>query len=501
MNSQVGSGPIGRGASPRRRGEILVDDEDLVIFETQEGEAVLAQREDGRVFRMDADGQWGTGALQRNDPLLMLNHAALGSFGGLIHVVPVMDVFVTPLKAADTLLVAVPGDTWTADAAKQLKDREVLFRLKGNRATGAEIRAITLLQTQSLSLSVERWCESARRRRGGWRPVPTLELQRMADEYVAFHFGGKEAAEAVRLGPVPRTALVQSLIPKGLVLLVGAPFAGKSTVTASLAASVAAGQPWLGRVVDGGPVLVLAGERIEQLRDRCALAYASLPDVRGVGPVLLPKALTLHGDAATANFDRLRQWLDQMPQTRLLVLDTLASLTSGLSESESSGMTTFLGHIKRLTNTYPDLTVLLIHHPTKSGLAVRGHGSLEGAADAVLDLSEKNGTRTLTLTHSNSFLPGLKHHFKLADSDGVSLAVPVQVTGCQQDNGAGSRLEASAHLLLQTLREATAPMSVAELQEKSGVGRTSLYKLLKELPEIVRTQGKLARYELHEDHP
>jgi len=470
-------------------------DADLVIFEDVDGYALLGQASDGKTYVPKGESGWSYGQLPADHAVAMLNLSAISTATVPLRVISYRNA---PAAAAEgELEIAVPYDLWSPEAAAVLNDAEVLFTLRDEFPTLRELDAVSLLQTVTPHLRVQRWVDARRRSASGYRDLPAELLQRAADGYTAYLFGGKDAQARAVAPPVHRRPLVEGLVPVGLVLLVGGPFVGKSTIAASLAASVAAGVTWCGRPVAGGPVLVVAGERIEQMRQRCETAFAELANAPGFGPVVLPMPLTLHGEFAGRVFDRIREWLSGMPHARLLILDTLASLTPGLSEQESSGMTTFAGHIKRLTTQHPNLTVLLLHHPTKSGQAVRGHGSLEAAADAVLELTAKRGVRHLVLAQSNTLVQSAELCFKLVDRDDVGLALPsnsrapsAEVGQRPQDSG----MDLAREMLTATLREAESPVTGAALQLATGVGRTTFYTLLKDIPQACRLPGRKATY-------
>lgn len=184
--------------------------------------------------------------------------------------------------------------------------------------------------------------------------------------------------------PVPmRHWLVPDLVPSRVVTsLYGDGGTGKSLLALQLAYAVATEGRWLGRGVSGGPVLFISAEddeaelhrrldaivqaeggRFEDL-DRLTLRSLAGEDAllalldRNTGK-LMPSALFTELDKRMA---------EDAPA--LLVLDTLADLFPG-DENNRAQVTQFVGLLIGLAIRH-DCAVLLLAHPSRSGLASGG---------------------------------------------------------------------------------------------------------------------------------
>ena len=113
--------------------------------------------------------------------------------------------------------------------------------------------------------------------------------------------------------------LVESLIPKGLSLLVGDSKIGKSFLALQLSIAVAAGEMFLGSYdVNPGIVLYVTWE------DGAQRIQKRIKKSGGMGPKNL--LFNFNPNINGKDLSWLDEWLDYKPDTRLLVLDTLAYL-------------------------------------------------------------------------------------------------------------------------------------------------------------------------------
>lgn len=468
--------------------------EDLVLFQSSDGEPLLATDPDtGRDYVMSDRGEWEPGSRQNVKVPVMHNASALTKVSADVEVRVVPVARLRGAEPDELLHVAVPGHRFTVHTAAMLAGRIVLYSLAGEEALPHELRSVLLLQTVCREVRVQ---TRRRGRRSPYQNVPYEDLQALLDSQTALTLIGREAMKKAGTSPVRRPPLVDGLVPAGLVLMVGAPYSGKSTLAASLAASVVAGRDWLGQTTRGGPAIVLCGERGIEMRERCRVARGELGP--GLGPTVHEAAWTLSGDYAEQVFAKIRTALGNS-RASLLVLDTLASLTAGMAELDSSSVTRLLGHLKRLNRDFPDLTTLLLHHPLKSGEGVRGHGALEASADAVLKVSERRGARTLTLRDANSMRSGGTFTFRFEDRDGTPLAVCKGEFSSNEQGAEGAKRSGRSTTpdgLLKVLRLNDNPMSIDQLVDATGLGRTKVHELISECPQIRRVTGKRALYRL-----
>lgn len=190
--------------------------------------------------------------------------------------------------------------------------------------------------------------------------------------------------------PAPQF-VVPGLIPHGLVILAGSPKVGKSWFSLDMALSMAAGRPFLGRKVQQCGVLYLALEDgLSRLQDRArkVLGNDEPPD----GCFLQTEAQTLNGTLISD----LNFFMSEHPETRLVIIDTLAkirSVSSGRTDAYQKDYAD-MSLLKRFADEN-DICVLLVHHLRKSEGEtafdrISGSNGLLGAADAALVLSRRS---------------------------------------------------------------------------------------------------------------
>lgn len=190
--------------------------------------------------------------------------------------------------------------------------------------------------------------------------------------------------------PPPQPLIDGILYRNTLALLYGRPGTGKSFVAGDWALHVATGSWWHRREVHRGPVLYIAAEGSAGLAQRkhAWCEHHRLHDLDGM--FWLPDTVNLlNPDWSTA----LAHLVDEM-QPALVVIDTLARSMVGGDENAAADMGRVIWHADQLRKR-SGCTVLLVHHTPKDGNGARGHSSLEGAADTVIELVADGAAITL----------------------------------------------------------------------------------------------------------
>ena len=212
------------------------------------------------------------------------------------------------------------------------------------------------------------------------------------DEYLAQLERDKELLAGVRTGEwldqqefPPLTYAILSVIPEGFTVLAGAPKIGKSWFILSLCLAVASGGYALNALaVDQRKVLYLAledGDRRLQERIR----------------QLIPGE-TISGDFAYTTRVEAGQvvhpidaWLRQNPTAGLIVLDTLGKVMPPAKAGETTYQRDYNvgGRLKRITDAYPGLAVVVVHHDRKAESgdfvdAISGTNGIAGSADTIV---------------------------------------------------------------------------------------------------------------------
>lgn len=205
--------------------------------------------------------------------------------------------------------------------------------------------------------------------------------------------------EGLELLTSPRW-LVADLLPReALSLLFGERNAGKSTLAYALAAAVASGQPFFGRAVEQGPVLICA------LEGHMGVRYRLIALRNELGPKFKTKSLFLCTDTVDFSQDGaevLISTCEHMANVlgeplKLVLIDTLA-VAIGAEDENGDGMRAATAAGTQIVGT-TGASVLFLHHPGHaSPHRARGHSSLEPACDAIYNVTVKGNTRTVTCT-------------------------------------------------------------------------------------------------------
>ncbi len=236
------------------------------------------------------------------------------------------------------------------------------------------------------------------------------------------------------LGPPPlRQEIVSGLLAAGEIgLLTGAPGAGKSTLAASLSASVSRGMPWLDREVRAGHVVYLAAERAGAVQRRLLAASAdpAFVSIADWAPQLATERDAIVGEISAVT-----------PNPRLIVVDTVARLILGLDENSARDVGRAVSALTAISRAFPGAAMILIHHLAKGGGTARGSTALVAAVDVELRVGSGRGFSRLAVVKANSVPTGQELRFRvasLATADGSDEAViegeptaPAEVLGAQ----------------------------------------------------------------------
>lgn len=193
---------------------------------------------------------------------------------------------------------------------------------------------------------------------------------------------------------------VPGVIPEGFGLIVGPPKLGKSWLVLGIALAVATGGRAFGRIPVGParPTLYLAledGDR--RLQDRCRKLLIDEPI-----PALFHYATSITDAPVT---DAIDLWLDEYAEQHpLIVLDTLGKVMPPAAAGESAYSRDYRigAWLKRLVDTRPGATLLVVHHTRKADGAdwmdsTSGTQGLNGSADFTIALTRARNETSAVL--------------------------------------------------------------------------------------------------------
>jgi hypothetical protein len=269
----------------------------------------------------------------------------------------------------------------------------------------------------------------------------------------------------------------------GLSVLYGESNAGKSFFAIDLGFHVAAGEPWQGRPVKQGRVLLLAAEGAAGIPNRLAAIKEAKPDLFSRAEdnfSFMTGQFDLRSDAHREEICAMV--MDQPPA--LLIIDTLAMTFGDGLENEANCMAQYVKQVTALGAAFR-CHVMLIHHPGKdASRGMRGSSVLRAAIDTeiMIETHARHGIGTAKITKQREGARGLTVGFELevvelgADEDGdpitSCIVVPTSAT-----SAARRRVPTeNAKVALQSLHDALAargrkvpnvPASVGDAVEES----------------------------------
>jgi hypothetical protein len=220
---------------------------------------------------------------------------------------------------------------------------------------------------------------------------------------------GINAADLLDLDLPPLEYLVEGVIPEGTSLLAAAPKVGKSLLCLNIALAVATGGKALGKAdVQQGRVLYIDLDGNIRGMQRRLKAMLRDEDAQTTREALSRLDIYHEFPRVEPNNDtdarsRIREYLAAYPDTRLLVVDTLADVrpkTSGhrnMYETDREALTPF-----RSLCAEHGVSSIFVHHTNKSTSGdpmehVSGSTGLPSAVDNVLVMTKERGAHDAEL--------------------------------------------------------------------------------------------------------
>lgn len=267
----------------------------------------------------------------------------------------------------------------------------------------------------------------------------------------------------------PRDYLIKRLLsPAEMSLWWGPPKSGKSFLLTHVSYAVAQDRSVFGRRVKGCPVLYVAAEGEAGIAKR----LRAIRDEHGHSPnfhtIAQPIDLLHPGNMKEGYGGHLEEIAAAAKDRRigagLIVIDTLNRALAGGDENAPVDMGQFITNVG-LLRTQTGAHVAIVHHGTKNptGSTPRGHGSLIGAADVVIEIAKvEGGARTATVTAAKD------------DPDGIVMGFKLRVV----EMGTDTDGDAITTLVVDELSEALAPVPSSRLSQSDRTARTFLADLI-----------------------
>lgn len=294
------------------------------------------------------------------------------------------------------------------------------------------------------------------------------------------------ARELLALEFPPMRWIVEGVLPEGVSLLVSPPKVGKTRLATQLAIAVASGGYALNHQATTCQPMDVLYLTLESGNRR---AQKDLRQLGGDDPRIMDhlhmadrwRRLSAGGSAD------LERWLDQHPQVKLVIIDTLAAVrnaqhgASGFLYSEDY----LVGHTLKSIADQRGVSIVVLHHSRKGDAedvleTISGSHGLAGSVDHNLLLRrqrlESDGTLTLISRDAEDRELALRFQSGLWTLLGTADEAAAQNPDWKGDGQSDERRE-----ILALLREE--PMTPAELAEALGKNRSSVRYLVMKLTE------------------
>ncbi len=202
--------------------------------------------------------------------------------------------------------------------------------------------------------------------------------------------------ELMNLVLPPLRFAVAGLLPQGVCILAGRAKTGKSWLVLALCIAVAEGKPFWGMDTQKGDVLYLCLEDSRSRLQQRVLTFTEEP------PENLYFAEIAHS-LEDGLADQIRWFLDEHPDTRLIVIDTLQKVRKLQNDNLYAQDYKDIGILKAVADQY-GVCILCVHHLRKMKAddphdMVSGSTGLIGAADASFVLIRDKGDPTDARLH------------------------------------------------------------------------------------------------------
>lgn len=232
----------------------------------------------------------------------------------------------------------------------------------------------------------------------------------------------------------PVVWVVPKLITPGLTLLVGAPKLGKSWLALAIGYAVSVGGAVLARIqVPQFDVLYLALEDTpRRLQSRLLKIGATSSERFHIATVW--KA----GDEGIA---WLHRWMENYPQTKLIIIDTWGRWSSVRDGNDYGEVTAQASALKAVADHH-DVAIVAVHHSRKADVtdfldATLGSTGLAAAADSTMVLRRGRGNREATLSVTGRDIEEVEYVLHFDSDTGTwglqGTTAEVQETGARQE--------------------------------------------------------------------
>jgi hypothetical protein len=289
-------------------------------------------------------------------------------------------------------------------------------------------------------------------------------------------FEGLTASELMQQEFPEQLWIVPGIIPEGLSVIAGRPKTGKSWMALNLSVATALGGCALGQLeVDEGRVLYLALEdSLRRFKDRPSkvLGDASPPENLHI--------FTSWPKMDAGGLDQLDRWCSEHPDTRLVIVDTLAKLWP--NSKGGRGQTLYntdyeaTSSLKAVADKH-GIAIITVHHLRKAVSEdpleqISGSMGISGCADTLLILQKSRGRADATLLVTGRDV----EEQELALNLDKNLMIWNLLGNAETYKRSEEQLE-----LFEIVKGSAEPMTATEIVKLTGKSKQNIHKLLKAL--------------------
>lgn len=268
--------------------------------------------------------------------------------------------------------------------------------------------------------------------------------------------------------------IIPEYLPEGLFILAGKPKLGKSWLALDMCVAVATGGSVLGKKVESAEAVYFGLEDgSRRLKDRLQKLglHGTMPFGLHIGEIGSLNPLD-HG-----GFAQLDNMLEQMPDVRLVVIDTLGKVKPSVAKKDAyEADVKIMAQLQKIASKH-GVGMLLVTHVRKTEAEdafdqVHGSVGLTGTADGTLLLSRKRGASqaTLSITGRDIEEQELAVEFGRVDFKWKVLGEAWKV-----------RAEGDQRKIMDALADSTGAMGPMDLAEATGKTVASVKSMLKTL--------------------
>ena len=326
----------------------------------------------------------------------------------------------------------------------------------------------------------------------GWtpetRPDPPKPVEATKETIQDFPI---DSSEAFLADLQPLEYLIDGLLPKGVTYsLTGHAGHGKTTLALQFALSVATGEMFGHRETSKGSVLILAGENPHNVKWQYAAALAA----RSLDPKDVKNIHFVQGRFSITEWTEVfRAKLKQIPDLKLVIIDSLQAFFEGDNDNDNSQMVGMAHKLRDLCDIEDRPAMLIIAHPAgktpnKDNLVPRGGSAFLNEIDGNLTVWSQDASQQ-TLHHSQKFRgAGFDpmewvmqiHEFQhLTDVHNTPLKLPVSRPELMTER---AKREQDVERILEAFLyavDAGQPLSVRELATQQGISRWRAEQIIK----------------------